>query len=97
MDEPLDLERVMALVADAMEAVMLGQPEGEAITVLLSKAPSRGELRAARQENHGLHGGGTPDVLRAAGLGPSPAPPEVLQLRRAIDELLSRAEATIPE
>lgn len=87
----------MGLVADAMEAVLLGLPEGETIERLAGKASSRHELRAARQENHEAHGGGTPDVLRAAGMDSIPVPTEVLQLRRAIDELLAKSEASFPD
>jgi len=96
--EPLDLERVMGLVADAMEAVYLGYPLDRAARLIASTARDRRELAAARNENLQVHGGGYPpeisDEVRKA-MGPAPAPPEFLRLRQAIDEVLAEAERLV--
>lgn len=41
------------------------------------------------------HSGTTPDVLRAAGVGPVRLPPAVLQMRRAIGEIRATAEILV--
>lgn len=91
MNEPLDLERVMALVADTLERVMLGVDYASAAAaVVQQRRPTRRELAAARRQNLELYSGG-PDLTRY-GVPSLPVPPDVLRLRNAIDEVLAAAE-----
>lgn len=97
-DEPLELARIIALGADAMEDTVLErEPHAAAVRLVERHQPSLRELAAARRENLEAHSGTTPDVIRAAGFGPVQVPPEVLQMRRAIDEVLAAAETLVAE
>lgn len=91
-NEPLDLERVMTLVTDALTDVMLGIDPWEGARQLLERRrPTLQELGAARRENFEVHGGGMPEILKRVGFVAEPVPPEVLQMRRAIDDELHAA------
>ena len=92
--QPLDLERIMMLVADAMEPVVNGGDHGVAAAILVGRHhPTLDELEAARRENLEVHGAGTPEILRQAGLPDLPISPDVLRLRQGIDDVLVAAIA----
>lgn len=89
---PLDLERIMGLVGDAMALLSQGVSVSEAASTLVTRSkPSVREIAAARQQNHEVHGGGTPEILRPF-FKPTPVPEDVLRMRRMIDEVLTDAE-----
>lgn len=82
----------MGLVGDAMALLRQGVPVSEAAATLLETSkPSVREIVAARQQNHEVHEGGTPEILRPF-FKPSPVPEDVGRLRRMIDEVLTDAE-----
>lgn len=89
---PLDLQRIMTLVADAMEHHLLGASVQEAAALLVEgRRPTARELAAARRENHEVHGGAVPVELSQVGLQPTPVPAEIASLRRSIDQVLTEA------
>ncbi|CAN7554243.1 hypothetical protein LJR013_003966 [Pseudarthrobacter oxydans] len=94
-DQPLDLERILDLVGDAMTAAIRGvDPNVAAAEILNAKRPTARELAAARRENQEVHGGGTPEILRDF-MAPSPVPEETARLRRMIDDVLVAAEGQL--
>lgn len=95
VDEPLPLEPVIDLVGDAMLAAMAGlDPKTAAAEIIKRRQPSIREVTAARRENHLVHGGGTPEVLRGL-VAPTSIPGDVVRLRRLIDDILSAAERSM--
>lgn len=87
--EPLDLQRVMALVADAVEHLLLGAPPAVAAEALVDRRhPTARELAAASRENDDMHSGRDDPILLAAGFAPTVLPEKVVRLRRAVDEVL---------
>lgn len=94
-DQPLDLERILGLVGDAMTAAIHGvDPNVAAAAIFNAKRPTARELAAARHENQEVHGGGTPEILRDF-MAPSPVPEETARLRRMIDDILVAAEGQL--
>lgn len=87
--EPLDLQRIMALVADTVAYVLLGAPPAVAAQALVDQQhPTARELAAAARENDDMHSGRDEPILLAAGFAPAVVPEEVVRLRRAVDEVL---------
>lgn len=93
---PLDLERVMTLVADAAGSVLLGLPTQDAARALIDRRrPSALELAAAGRENHEVHRGQDHPILLAAGLPPVAVPDDVVRLERAVADVLAAAHVLV--
>jgi hypothetical protein len=91
-DQPLDLQRTLDLVDDAMQASMLGDhPDVAAARIVEARRPTLREVAAAREQNQEVNSGLTPEPLRSL-MPPSPVPEEIVRLRRAIDDVLVAAE-----
>lgn len=91
-DEPLYMDRVLDLMIDAMVAALHEiDPEIAATDLLQMRHPIARELVAARQQNHEVHGGGTPDILREF-MPSQPVPEDIARLRRRIDDVLVAAQ-----
>jgi hypothetical protein len=88
--------RATTILTTAVQAVRYGASLGEAVGVVLRHRPSAAEVAAARRENLAVLGGGTPEVLRTLGFRSKPMPARVLKLRKAVDEVLARAEEQAP-
>jgi hypothetical protein len=96
--EPLDLQRVMALVADTVEYLLLGAPPAVAAQALDDRQhPTACELAAAGRENDDMHSGRDDPILLAAGFAPTVVPEEVVRLRRAVDEVLRIARHLVQD
>lgn len=95
--EPLDVQRVMTLVTDAMEVAVLGVPASQgAAEILAKRRPSLREVAAAARENHQMHGGAE-DPLVKYGFEPQGVPENVDRLRIAIDGVLEQVASLLAE
>jgi hypothetical protein len=93
--QPLDALRVTGIVADALEAALLGTaPSQAARAIITAKRPSVLELAAAARENHEVHGG-APDPLPRFGFAPQAVPEDVDRIRTAIHAILEEAAAQL--
>lgn len=84
----LDLQRLLDIVGDATQAVLLGEhPEVAAIKIIAARAPTARELAAAREQSQESLSGLTPEPLRSL-MPPKPVDGEIVRLRRMVDDVL---------